>query len=665
MRTSGYRLNNSKGSDTASGRGGGWTVLLFALLVAVIGTGPAAFAKAGSLAEQREQFLAAEQALQHGAISHYQHLRKQLDAYPLAGYLDYEYLNRRLGSVKNSRLETFLKHNADSPISKSLRKRWLLRLAHHGQWQAFLDNYQDLASTSLACYRVQALFNTHQDDEAMKVIPALWLSGRSQPSACDKVFAEWEKRGQLTTDMIWARIRLAMQARKLSLARFLSHKLNKADQQWVSLWRRMHRRPAQTLEHKMLQQDIPIAREIILHGIKRLARLDAAKALEKWQPIEKQYAFTNKEKQETLRKLALSAAYQGLPEAHDLLASISPDYVNDRVAEWRIRTAIAHKNWAAVIRSVNALPAAERNDQQWQYWHARALRALGYKEPSEQIFSQLSQERSYYGFLSAESISAPYKMNDESIPYTETELDRLNRLPAMQRASELYTLGRIVAARREWNSMIDNLPPRDLELAGVIAHKWGWHDRAILTIGRTSHRSDLSLRYPIVFKKQIMQNARRQNIAPAWVYSVLRQESAFMRDARSSAGAMGLMQLMPHTARSTARKLRLSFKPNRDLLDANKNIRLGTAHLKEVLDNNNGHFVLATASYNAGIYRVRSWLPEKHKESADVWIEAMPFKETRNYVQRILATTAIFEKRLGEPVTPLSRRMRDIKPASR
>jgi soluble lytic murein transglycosylase len=639
--------------------------LAIALLLLGLGQSTASYAKTDSLADQRQLFLSAEQSLRHGAIGRYQRQRKQLDDYPLAGYLDYRYLKGRLRQARTSQIKTFLKENADSPISRSLRKRWLLQLAHHGQWQAFLDNYQDLASTSLACYRVRALFHTGQDDEALKVIPALWLSGRSQPSACDRVFAEWEKRGKLTTEMIWARIRLAMQARKLSLARFLAHKLNTADQQWVALWRRMHRRPAQTLENKKLRQDIPIAREIVLHGIKRLSRLDASKAIEAWQPIKSRYTFSNKDKQETLRALALRAAYQNLPQAHDLLMSVSQDYINDRVAEWRIRTAIAHQNWAAVVRNVNALPAEQRNDERWQYWHARALRALGYKKPAEQLFSTLSQERSYYGFLSAETISAPYKMNDEAIPYTQGELQQLKQMPAMQRASELYTLGRIVPARREWNHMINRLPQRKLELAGVIAHKWGWHDRAILTIGRTTHRSDLSLRYPIVFKKQIMKNARRQNIAPAWVYSVLRQESAFMRDARSSAGAMGLMQLMPSTARTTARKLSLSFRPNRDLLDANKNIRLGTAHLKEVLDNNKGHFVLATASYNAGLYRVKSWLPEKHRESADVWIEAMPFTETRNYVQRILATTAIFEKRLGEPVTPLSKRMRDIQPASK
>jgi len=642
------------------------TGLLSALLImAAGGISQANAASEAELSAQRKLFQAAETSLRKGALRRYNKQRNALHDYPLAGYLDYRYLRSRLNKKNIPLIEQFLLDHADSPISDHLRRRWLKKLASTQQWQKYLTYFADLNSTTLDCYRVRALIETGQINQAMKQVPALWLSGRSQPKTCDRVFSEWEKRGHLSDDLIWARIRLAMKARKLSLAKYLSGKLDKSSQQWVSMWRQVHRRPATALKQRKLNKDLPVTREIILHGLRRLARLDAAKALAIWQQKQPRYQFTAQERNEIFRKIALSAAYQRLPEAQTLLSQVAPEVVNERVSEWRIRTAVKNNDWDAILDNIEQLDETQRNEDHWRYWKARALTSLGYKQQAEQIYSQLSEKTTYYGFLSAESLTVPYKINEEEIPHTQKELKQIKQVAAIQRASELYQLGRIVSARREWNRMIKTLGERDLELAGVIAHKWGWHDRAILTVGRTKHRSDLNLRYPIAFKKQVMRHAKKQNIAPAWVYSVLRQESAYMQDARSPAGAMGLMQLMPRTARSTARSLKLSFKPRRDLLNANKNIRLGTAHLKQVYKRHNGHFVLATASYNAGSHRVKSWLPESSPLSSAAWIESMPFKETRNYVKRILTTTPIFETRLQTPVTPLSKHMLDIKPQSK
>jgi len=221
-----------------------------------------------------------------------------------------------------------------------------------------------------------------------------------------------------------------------------------------------------------------------------------------------------------------------------------------------------------------------------------------------------------------------------------------------------------IDARREWQFTIKQMSPRQLQLAAVLASKLGWHDRAVLTIGRTKTLDDLKLRYPIVFEKKVLRHSKRNKIQPAWVYGVLRQESAYMTDARSHAGALGLMQLMPRTAKSEARRLRLRLRNKNEILNVDKNIRLGTAHLKRVLDINKGHHVLATASYNAGVHRVTTWLPKSNTVPADIWIETIPFKETRKYVKRVMSTMAVFEKHLQQPITPMLKRLDTIKPKS-
>ena len=305
-----------------------------------------------------------------------------------------------------------------------------------------------------------------------------------------------------------------------------------------------------------------------------------------------------------------------------------------------------------------------RNESDWRYWQARAQEKTGDTTLALKTYTALANEHNYHGFLAADHLSLPYALDGTPISRDSKELEALSKIPAVDRAHELYLLGMIVDARREWHAVTETLSPRQLELAAVLASSWGWHDRAILTAGRARHFSDLQLRFPIVFEKQVLQNARRNSIDPAWVFSILRQESAYMTDARSHAGALGLMQLMPRTARVEAKRLKLSLRNKHEILNVDKNIRLGTAHLKRVLEIHNGHMPLATAAYNAGSFRVRSWLPSAGNLPADIWIETVPFKETRNYVKKILATTAIFEKHLQKPVTPLKTRMPEISPRS-
>jgi len=638
-------------------------IVLFISIATLFVIAPPAFAKS-TLETQREDFRDARHAVRKGAISKFRKLRKRLDNYVLKGYLDYEYLRRQLHKPQVKKYRAFFKEHQDSPISSRLRAKWLHKLARQGRWQLFLDNYKDLRSTKLACYRALALQKTGQTKAAHTAVEKLWLVGKSQPRACDKVFANWRASGAATPQLIWKRIKLAMHKRRPNLAKYLARFLGPSERKWVERWRRMYRQPAKMLAHKHFHADTTLVREIVLHGVERLARIDAAEAAKRWQTIQKRYSFTDKARQKTHRRIAISAATQRIPEALPMLTKVNEQADDLTVQDWRIRSALNNNNWSSVLKAIDALPASRKNENNWQYWQARALDKLGRKQQSETLYARLAKRFSYQGLLAADRLGVPYALDGSPLDANKDELERVRKIPGIARAEELYKIGMTIDGRREWQRAIKSMKPRQLQLAAVLASKLGWHDRAVFTIGRTKTLDDLKLRYPIVFEKKVLRHANRNRIEPAWVYGILRQESAYMTDARSHAGALGLMQLMPGTARLEARTLRLRLRNQHEILNVDKNIRLGTAHLKRVLDINKGHKVLATASYNAGAQRVKSWLPESTSTPADIWIETIPFKETRKYVKKVLSTTSIFEKHLGQPVTPINLHMSKITPRS-
>jgi len=636
-------------------------IALFISIAAMVALAPPAIAKT-SLENQREDFRAARHAVRKGAISTFRKHRKRLDNYVLKGYLDYEYLRRQLHKPQVKQYQAFFAEYKDSPVSSRLRAKWLVKLAKQGRWQLFLDNYKDLGSTRLACYQALALQKTGQNQAANRAAEKLWLVGKSQPRSCDKVFANWRASGAATPKLIWARIKLAMHKRRPNLAKYLARFLGPSERKWVERWRRMYRQPAKMLAHKHFRSDTPLVREIVLHGVERLARIDAAEAAKRWKAIQGRYSFTDKARNKTLRRIAISAATQRIPEALPLLKKVNARADDLTVQDWRVRSSLISNNWSSVLDSIASLPQSRKNENNWQYWRARALGELGYTQQSETIYSRLAKHFSYQSLMAADRLSIPYALDGNPLNANKDELERLRNIPGIARAEELYKIGMTIDGRREWQRAIKTMKPRQLQLAAVLASKLGWHDRAVLTIGRTKTLDDLKLRYPIVFEKKVLRHAKRNRIEPAWVYGVLRQESAYMTDARSHAGALGLMQLMPGTARLEARALRLRLRNQHEILNVDKNIRLGTAHLKRVLNINKGHKVLATASYNAGAQRVKSWLPESASMPADIWIETIPFKETRKYVKKVLSTTSIFEKHLGQPVTSISLRMSKIIP---
>jgi soluble lytic murein transglycosylase len=448
-----------------------------------------------------------------------------------------------------------------------------------------------------------------------------------------------------------------MQANRPALAGYLAKRLPEQEQAWVTLWRAANDKPSATLEDPRLKADTPLVREIILHALRRIARFDAAQAHEKWLAIRDTHDFESGDAATIEGYIAYAAATQRLPQAHAWLLALPAAAESQRIREWRIRTAIDIQDWAAVRTHIEALPAEERDSEEWSYWLAFALEKTGERVAAMNRFGDLAKERSYHGFLAADFLRWPYEMGYTPTAYDAAELATLSRRPGLVRARELYRAGLLTDARREWAYAIRDMNNEDLALAAVLADQWGWHDRAILTVARSRNYDDLKLRFPLEHLDSVHRNARDNKLDTGQVFAVIRQESAFNSDARSSAGAMGLMQLMPGTGRLTAKRNRLPYAGAGTLLDVDRNIQLGTRYLRQVMERFNDNPVLATAAYNAGPQRVERWLPETGSEPAAIWIAGIPFTETRNYVQRVLTYAAIYDWRMQHTIRSLKKRM--------
>jgi len=634
------------------------------LLLTVVACVASAFvgapASAADLVDvQRKLYQEGLAAARNGDAARFQKLRDGLAGYVLLPYLDYEWIKGRIATTPRDRIHEFLEQNGEAAVSDALRRKWLKHLTERGDWSTFIAEYRDIeADNELNCQRLTHLISvSHDKTGLMSEVTPLWLTGNRLPPTCDAVFQVWKRAGYLTPELVWQRIQLAMERRNLTLAEHLARHLDPSERIWVTRWLAMHRNPQKELTTYRYAVETPVARQIIKHGIVRLANNDPDEAIAMWEQVKYRHEFFGEDENYILRYLGLLAAQNHHPRAVEWLSAVSVSASDETLKQWRVRAAIRNGEWQTGLRFLAALSESDQRDSEWRYWKARMLQGVGATAQARQIFSDLARERSYYGFLAADHVDRPYAMQHVSVQAQPDEVANLMKRPGIRMAEELLRLNDIPAARRQWSWSTRRLSSRELAVAAVVARQWGWHDRAILTVAKSDHLDDLELRFPVLYRDLVEANAERNHIDPDWVYGILRQESAFVSDARSQAGALGLMQLMPQTGRLTGRRINLRVPNSRAILNVENNVRLGASYLRNVLDVNNGHQVLATASYNAGPNRVREWLPERGTLDADVWVDTVPYNETRNYVKNVMAFTTVYSYRLETMLRRLAERM--------
>jgi soluble lytic murein transglycosylase len=603
----------------------------------------------------------ASYALERNQISKFNRLLKQLDGYPAQPYLEYDHFRRSVNRLKPQQVELFLQRYADYPFAYHARGLWLNTLARRGDWKNYLEFFDDRANTKLQCLSFQAHLKLGQLDGLTEKIGKIWLHGYSQPSQCDQPFAYYLKNHENAEQVIWARIEKAFTARRPSLAQYLGKKLDPESRRIVETWYRAHRRPQQTLKQLGDSVDNELNRKIIVHAINRLARKNSLQALASWNLTRDQFEFSDEQKNQVGLRIALSAAFQHKPEAQTLLAGLHADAMNDQAYLWLARIQLRGSDWAGLLDTINGMPAHLQQENEWQYWLSRSMEAEGQLNGSLTLLEGLSGKSSYYGFLAADKLQRDYQIEQENAASAEVDEDIfLGENPHMLRARELFYLDRLVDAKREWFQALRYLDQNQIKQAATLASRWQWHDSAIRTVAKTEHRSDYSLRFPMPYKQQVMAHAEERKLDPSVIYGVMRRESLFDPLARSSVGALGLMQLMPSTARNVAKSLGMKRPRNSDILRIENNIRFGTHYLRTVMNRFDNNVALAAAAYNAGPSRVKRWLPRDETMPADLWVETVPFKETRNYVQAVLAYSTVFDRSLGKH-TLMSSRMGDVK----
>ncbi len=613
-----------------------------------------------TLIQQRIWFQQARIALNKHDMNRFNNLKNKLADYPLTPYLDIWHARISMEQGNDTLVEKTLVQQADIPESRDLRKAWINALAKRKQWSqisSIFSRFPELAKRLPETAMVTAWYTGHKE-KAMQQFSGRWQQNREISGFSEPLHQSWLKQGHPTVAEKWARIeKLAYRGRWKEI-RSLSESFPEQQKHALAYWRLVQKHPEKALQQWNSSISGAIGALIINDGIKRLSRKDAVvawnilrKLQAKTQHINKTF-FTGLE-----RHTALRAARQHQVVAAEWLAELPVSYRNEDTRGWQVRLYLLHQNWINVFTAIVAMPASEQQQSRWIYWKARALASIGYEKQAKALFSQLAGARGYYSFLSAERLGQPLHLKATEITASDHAIAEIERMPAVRRAFEWIQMDKRNKAAREWHSAMAKSSRQQWQAAAVLASRWHWHDQVIHGAFRAHQPNALSDRFPVAFEKPVMDAAQETGLMPSSIWSIIRQESAFNQQAVSYVGAKGLMQLMPKTARDVARKLGMeSGRPQ--LFSPEVNIRLGSSYLAEQ-KTRFGNLALASAAYNAGPHRVSLWLSRSPFDVPEAWVEAIPFNETRRYVQQVMAFITVYEWRQKKPASSLIARLNE------
>jgi soluble lytic murein transglycosylase len=604
---------------------------------------PSVQASNPELTANQKDYLAAYKAIKRHdrkAIAKY---KKKLKNYPLYVYLEYHDNRLNLKSTPFKQIKAFIKNNKDNYLGDKLYTKWLVSLAGQKKWTTFLKNYTPQKSQNMQCYYIQALANRKQLSKALKLAKPIWQSNTNLSSACkplDKLIRDNKK---LTGSMLWTRIELAMLKRKTKLATKLSKDLSVKEKAMFSYWMKVYKKPS--LVSKALPKTLSssIKKKIFTQGVRLLASKNPKLAHKSLNRFYKQYGL-NKDQYEVLkRKVALRTAYRYAPQARGFLNEVNGTKAKTKDSlRWQAQVALKNSDWATLLETIELMPTEMQRDKQWLYWQARGLEATKQENEANDLYKKLAKQRNYYAFLAADRLNKPYQFNPNPVIKRNTKY-LIKKYPELQRIQELMAIDWPLSAKREWYQLLKRVNRDELQAIAILANQWEQYSQSIRSLAKAKKWHDLDLRFPTPHKGPVMQNADKNKIDPAWIYGIMRRESAFSEDVKSPVGAVGLMQLMPKTATYIGNKIGVKKVSYNDLSKAKNNIELGSAYLSYLNDKYAGNKVLATASYNAGPNRVDRWIPKQGSIAADQWVDSIPFTETRAYVKAVLEYTTIFK----------------------
>lgn len=579
-----------------------------------------------------------------------------LREYPLYPYLERARLMRALakeGGAADAAARAFLAAHRGEPVARELRKALLQSLADRSEWPTFTAEYDPaVADARLRCELLNARIALGETTGLQAAVIEQWLTPRRLPPPCESAFNWLRAQNGLSPALVEQRVRLLLAEGEFAFARTIARALPAAQAEPLLRWATLLEKPAAGIDAVIADAKAAelLAGAPLLAGWRKLTRSSPDAARERYNALVRRLRDVNEDKSGYALALALGYAWDRRAEqALELFRDVDDEDLDDTALGWRARAAMWAGEWREVQHSIEAMSDRERGHARWRYWSARAAAARGDEESARALYLALLPSDNYYAANAAARLGRPAEPHPAALAADTEQVAALAARPGFVRARELLLCGLRNPALTEWLAEFGQLDDAQRSQAVLLSSSWDWHDVAVAMATRQNVFFDYGLLYPRPFDGEVGAAAKLADIDERLLYGVIRQESLFRPDAVSSAGAVGLAQLMPETARRTARAWGHPAPSTAELLDPATNVKLGAWHLRELVDQFQRQLPVALAGYNAGPAAARRWLPREPLD-ADVWIENIPYNETREYVQRVLWHSVVFGwLRTGRP----------------
>ena len=606
-------------------------------------------------AVQDDAFLAAKKAYAKGDVMTLEAQLATLDDYVLAPYVRYWQIRMEIVHADAEQVRVFLDSVDNTLVAQRMRADWVLELAERKQWEEFLSESEQLSNwnTELTCYSLQARIALG-DDIAIHEARDIWFNGRSQPESCIPLFEAMFEQNLLGVDAVWSRFRLALASGNRRVAKAILKYLPKNQRSGPASIYSISRRPQKYLQKSPLPLANRTQTEFTIYAMYKAARSWPDLAAQKLGSVENR--LSEADRSYAWGQVAVAAARQHHPEALDWFKRVDQKNLIDRQLEWRVRAALRRADWGDIIGSVEAMSPERSSASRWRYWKSRALDATGQQFEANALLASLANEFNFYGQLAAEDLGNTISFVPRTYRPDVRDISIIAKEPGLQRALAFYRNSMRYEGALEWAWTVKDYDDRQLLAAAALASQNEWYERSIHTAELTTILHDFALRFPAPYRDVMREYTNELELDEAWVYGLVRQESRFVTTARSSAGAGGLMQLMPSTAKWIARRLRLKNYHRRQLNVVDTNISMGTYYLRQIMDSLDNHPVVASAGYNAGPRRAARWRGDKPL-AGEIYTETIPFTETRRYVKKVMSNTMYYARLFRQTSLSLKTRL--------
>lgn len=581
--------------------------------------------------------------------------KSRINDYPLAYLAEYNYLNAHITEVNDSEILNYVEKNKEKVISNDLQRTYLFHLAKQKKWQEFLTAFPRMPSHRvLKCHYLQASIEVGQGQKVWPEAKNLWLKSTSLPNACDDVYTFYKDNKNLTQADIWQRFELAYTKNKQGLMRFLITKMDKKNAKLGTQLYSLHKKPSSLLKTNVFSSRDAKSFAFLVPSIKRLAKIDFKKGMKAYAHFEETMPFTFKENIAIKIQFSTLILQRNKTEHFNWLDKQLGSLGNVSLIEQRIRYAIKRDDWKNTEYWLKQLPEKERNSTSWSYWQARVLENMGQSKKADEIYKLIAKKRNFHGFMAAQKLGVSFPLNESVVQEERGSLRSLGN--DLMLIEELVFHDLTQQTKKQWQRLLNKNTFYLQRQLGLYAYGQGWAHLSVLASINSKSWDALNIRFPDAKPELFVNEADKYDLEETYIYAITRRESSFDEQAKSPVGASGYMQLMPRTAEETARKIGLKdYKEVEQLNEGKVNVQLGTAYFNGLLKRYDGNRVLATAAYNAGPHRVDKWFsPNKENGKKgiemDSWVDSIPYRETRAYVQNVLVYNVIYQHVLDKPL---------------